>query len=686
MISEQLIRSGQAFIDGVNSDDILLSIISDSTDVKTKNYWQHVILVEVDPKREKVIAHSIAKWGSPEKKEKKVDFNVDESRATVSPVFFPTGGNPLHAQGFYGLPIYLVWERHWNDFAESSTGVSNFLEPRLKKTDSIELPPKIKEEIYCKVHETVKNYATQVKSLAVMILAIDQDNSAFTFLPTFCDEQITSSQLKPNHWICANTKIMLERIWKAKQIEGAEKGELKEGVCAFTGKRGHVISGDNKAWAWFTTTWSAPFPESFGKKDQVKRLAFSPETYKHLTVGATLFNKLTKTLDFNLNKQLFAPIDSAGGRETANRGALKKEKKIFGTAIVTPLLDSAQMDKIDKECFAFGLQQRLEEGNKGARLLLNNLLGYDDFLPDKMTGDQFRLTSFYFSGDPSRGDIHLHATIEDIVPSVLKRINEIVKDGSSWSGQFYSDAQAWLQNRMQSLPFLLVTAYGSASIWQSLSSTLHSEKLAWEPFARGVAHRCDELSHDISNNSLQLRNEAIFYAIFRRFYRLYHQEFNLERRNMRSWQELVKNFGEASVSEMEFKDVEEFGFAAGHLVKRFSNQYFNATGGKKQDRIDDNNTSGNQSQKSQGKDYLQHRVMTFGSNLTPDAVYKKALGKMRDFAFRVDTHLNSDFEKRVGIWLATYPNMRQKVRRQSDDFMAAFWAGYMLGKVRNDGE
>ena len=677
MISEQLIRSGRAFIEGVTSDEILLQIVSDSNDVKTKNYWQHVILVEISPNDETVFTHNIQRWGSLDTSKKKAVFTPEEERSVLAPVFFPAGGNPLHAQGFYGLPIYLMWEKHWNDCAESSTGVASFLKPRLEKTDDIELSFEMRDKIYHSVHEVVKSYDLETKPLAVMVLAIEQENSVFTFSPTLCNEQIGKSQLSPDHWICANTEVMLERIWKAKQTEGAEKGELEEGICAFTGERGHVVSGDNKAWSWFTTTWEAPFPEAFSKKDHVKRLAFSTETYKNLTVGATLFGKLTKNLDFNLNKQLFAPVDSAGGRETASRGQAKTT--VFGSAIVTPLLDVTQLSDEDKENFAFGLQQRLEGGSRGAKLLLKNLLGYDDFIPEEMTGDEFRLTSFYFSGDPSRADIHLHATIEDVVPSVLSRINEIVDDGFNWSSQFYSDAQAWLQQRMKSLPYLLVTAYGPASIWQNLSSTLHSEKLAWTPFVRGVAHRCNELSHDLTNNSLQLRNEAVFYVIFRRFYCMYHQEFKLERRTMRPWEELIENFGEAPISSMEFRNVEEFGFAAGHFVKRFSHQYYRATGGGKQSSTDGEAPN---EQKSQGKDYLKHRVMTFGSSLTPDAVYTKALGKMRDFAFRVDTNLNPDFEQRVGIWLATYPNMKKEIRKQPDDFMAAFWAGYMLGKAK----
>ncbi len=282
-------------------------------------------------------------------------------------------------------------------------------------------------------------------------------------------------------------------------------------------------------------------------------------------------------------------------------------------------------------------------------------------MPEELTDDRFRLTSLYFSGDPSRGDVHLHATIEDIVPSVLKSVNEVTSEVFDWSAPFYTEKQAWLHRRTRSLPYLLVTAYGPASLWQSLSAVLHADTLPWMPFVRGTAHRCAELSHNLSDNGLLLRNEAVFYATFRHFYDLHHQTFHLDRRTMRPWQDLVHNISQAPVQEIAFQDTEELGFAAGYLVRRFANQYYAAT---------------NQ------KDYLQHRVMTFGSDLKPETIYLRALGKLREYAPRVGAHLSEDFEQRVAVWLSAYPRMKQKVSKQSNEFMAAFWAGYMLGMVK----
>lgn len=432
MIAEQLIRSGQAFMQGTGSPATLLNMVSDSTDEKVKNYWQHVVIVEVDQNEGRVEVHPVRSWGSWHTPEgsKKQTFVPDRRSVSLVPVFFPSGGNQLNAQGFYGLPIYLVWDQHWQNFAATSDGVRSFLKPRLMRTSSIELSEDLQELCCRKVHELVNSHEVETKKAqAVLILALAEKGDPFKLSP-MRDEAtwIVESRLYNERWLCADTDVMLERVWEAKLREGAEKGEMERGTCAFTGKKGPVVSGDNKAWPWFTTTWKAPFPETFGDKDHVKQLALSPEAYKYLTVGANLFGKLTKQLDFNLNKQLFAPVDSARKRESEEKKRTRTEVKatILGSAVVTPLLDVANLDQEEEQLFADGMEERLKGEKRGAALLLSNLLGYEGDLPEDLTDDRFRLTSMYFSGDPSRGDIHLHATIEDIVPSVLKDRKSVV--------------------------------------------------------------------------------------------------------------------------------------------------------------------------------------------------------------------------------------------------------------------
>ena len=202
---------------------------------------------------------------------------------------------------------------------------------------------------------------------------------------------------------------------------------------------------------------------------------------------------------------------------------------------------------------------------------------------------------------------------------------------------------------------------GPGFLWQSLTRVLHSEALPWQPVVRGIAHRCHELSHNLKDNNLDLRNEAILYNSFRYFYWLYHDTFSLERRAMRPWQALVENISSTPLQDIQFQDIEELGFAAGYLVRQFSRQYYAI----------------------EGKDYLQHRVMTFGSDLIPDAIYRRALGRLPEYATRIKAGLSEDFRGRLGVWLSNYPIMKDKVKKNSDEFMAAFWAGYMLGKVES---
>jgi hypothetical protein len=73
--------------------------------------------------------------------------------------------------------------------------------------------------------------------------------------------------------------------------------------------------------------------------------------------------------------------------------------------------------------------------------------------------------------------------------------------------------------------------------------------------------------------------------------------------------------------------------------------------------------------------------MTFGSDLKPEVVYRKALGRLPEYAMRVDAHLSEDFRRRLGVWLSAYPHMKAEVTKHPDEFIAAFWAGYMLWKV-----
>ena len=133
---------------------------------------------------------------------------------------------------------------------------------------------------------------------------------------------------------------------------------------------------------------------------------------------------------------------------------------------------------------------------------------------------------------------------------------------------------------------------------------------------------------------------------------------------MRNWKELEHMLTELPAEEMTFQDPEELGFGCGHLVSLFSRQYWRAT------------KTG-----EEGKDFLKHRVMTFGSDLGPDAIWKQGLSKMEEYARRLDMYLSEDFRKRLGIVLVEYSRLRGDIAKNRDAFMAAFWAGYELARA-----
>ncbi len=70
--------------------------------------------------------------------------------------------------------------------------------------------------------------------------------------------------------------------------------------------------------------------------------------------------------------------------------------------------------------------------------------------------------------------------------------------------------------------------------------------------------------------------------------------------------------------------------------------------------------------------------MTFGSALTPDVIGYKALGRIQEFAFKLDIHLDQEFRKKISAALAEFIHHEDTVQRNRDGFLAAFWAGYGL--------
>ena len=111
---------------------------------------------------------------------------------------------------------------------------------------------------------------------------------------------------------------------------------------------------------------------------------------------------------------------------------------------------------------------------------------------------------------------------------------------------------------------------------------------------------------------------------------------------MRDWRTLLAMMSKEHLLRCGLR-MPRLGFGCGYLTGAFSRQYWAQT------------KSG-----EKGKDYLKHRVMTFGTDLTPDVLHKRGLGRMEEVARRVDMHLSEDFRIRLGIVLSEYARMEGK--------------------------
>ncbi|NLI11743.1 MAG: hypothetical protein GX425_03740 [Peptococcaceae bacterium] len=134
---------------------------------------------------------------------------------------------------------------------------------------------------------------------------------------------------------------------------------------------------------------------------------------------------------------------------------------------------------------------------------------------------------------------------------------------------------------------------------------------------------------------------------------------------MSDWRQMLDKIATTPPEKLVFDDVEELGFAAGYLANRFGRWYYYNTGGGKE-------------KKTEGKDFIKHRVMAFGSKLTPDMVWRKALSRFQEYALKLDIKLTDDFRRRAGVVESEFRRLRQKVERNRDEFLGAFWSGYML--------
>nr|WP_274380911.1 TM1802 family CRISPR-associated protein [Desulforadius tongensis] len=678
-------------LEGCTSPQTVLSQVSDVGTAAARGFLSRVFVIEIDKRgpEARIAALPVQQWGEYQAqsgRSKKQVFVQEVDRAVGAPFVIPSGGNPTRPQGRYGVPAYPAYERHVKGFIKSAGEAEKFLAGRIDRTIGLHLTDDEIKEAAVQLHKAAKTISADAKDklLGLVVLAVLEENGPYRLSSKIPRGDTSLAYLGPSvlqkdKYLAAELDIVKERFWEARLAEGAEMGEREgeEAACYFCGARGRVVSSYCKAWPWFTTTWNCPISIKLKNKDLVETTAVCPRCYSALTYGANLFNKLAKPIDNWLTKELFSPSATAVGRSISKMGT---PETIFGCAYVLPVLDNVLDDEDYCLDFVDGINSMLNNSPRGNRvdLHLQEITGFELQLPEEMSGDDYRLTIIYYSGDVSRGDIHLRATIEDVVPSVARKLKNITREignlAVDTAAELYPEVsekyRAFLKKCYTSLPYLLSTSYGAPYIWKTLSTVLHRGPISRKRFLLNLAGRMNELSRKLPDYR-ELNDEVIFYIAFSEFLDKYNRLIAVETGNggsnlMRNWRELRRMIAEGPVNELSFQNAEELGFAAGYLVRVFSRQYWHA---------------------SNGKDFIKHRVMTFGSSLTPSAIWKRALARVDEYALKLNMHISNDLRQRFAVVLMEYSRLKDDVNRDKDAFMAAFWAGYALaGDKKEPGE
>lgn len=690
MLIEELIRLGRPVLDSGLDARQLLRLITDAADERVKNFYRHVIVVELPPTGSDgdPAVLPVQNWQVEQQVAgKKPEIDVDVERTVGVPFVIPSA-NPIYAQGRY-IPVYPVWEKHFFQFRESVDGVFDFLTKRLRRTPRFSIEEASLKLIAEKLH---KAFAAQDEPkenwLGVVILARCEPEGFFTYQYSASRARIGHSQLFPGRFIRPDDRRILEGFWAAKIEEGTEKGK-REGPCSISGKGDTAISAYCKAWPWALPTWTCPVPHAGDTDRMIEGIALSEPSYRALTVGANIFHGLTCKLHRVVLPELFAPVENRD-RENAARKRKKWPAEIFGAFFLLPWHDSLLADEFNRDDFARRLLAMLDTPTPAEPLAdqyLTSVTGFDVFLPDELDRDDFRLTLVYFSrGKTSEADIHLRAYIQDVLPSTAGRLKKLVRPCREQMAELMrllspkasDERRAYLSTCYQSVPYLLTRGYGGSHLWTTLEQCLHRRPLDDRPVVAHVAARIRSVVPCWPKTRSDVGDEVIFLLVCRDFIHRYNREVadppKEDAMPMRPWQELIRAYEREPIEAMEFRSVAELGFACGLVVRRFSVWYYS----------------------TQDKDFLKHRVLTFGTDLGPKDI-QRGVTTIRSVAAKFDDlrrmvevgqlayypkeerkqHMG-DYQHRLGAVLNALNTFSGEVDKSRDEFVSGFWSGYCL--------
>lgn len=664
MLAESIIRIGRPIKNSDMSCRDRIRLLTDVSSENCKNFFRYVFLIEL---AEQGIGFQLMELGDMETKEKKETFKVDAKKNVAFPIFYPNGGNPLHAQGIYPLPCYLVYDPHIKSMGNKEEFKKEFLLPRLNSTlGYINLAAAERAALADRVAEFLAPLASDLimeeKQLGVMMI-FDQRLSVFQKQQARKEDEqflwINESPLTPGYHLHVDAEEILKRISEAKFDEAAELGQATNAVSTFSNRiADKVVSIYNKSWLWLSPTWEAPRSIYWSDDEWTKGISVDKENYTAYLYGVQFLKGIQVPISSAVLKEMFAPVTSV---EAKKMMSLDSFDSIYGIPLVLPLTDGDSRQLFTK------YRRMLKKDNEkqsDSDLHLKVLAGIDRLVP--AMEDTYRLTLLYYSGDLSRGNMHIRAVIEDVIPSVAGNIEKILGDLARRETNRIQEAFGVKEQsvyRTQSLPSLLANAYGPGYIWESLRAVFHKEPLRLERLRMATARKLNELAN--KEDRWQMVQELIFYYSFLYFLKQY-EEMVLHKQEgvniLADWDEFKILYAQGGLELSHVKNVEHLGFAAGLLLKQFSNSYYQKT----------------------GKDFVKQRVMKFGSKLTPEMVWKNGLLRCEELAQQWSMNLGSNFRPVLAQTLLGFLEKEKELITEKDTFMTAFWSGYLLYKKNGE--
>lgn len=669
LLAEAIVRIGRPIAQGDLPYKERIRWLTDVDSDSCKNYFQNVFIIELD---NDLGAFQFRRVGDLQKVGKKEEFYVNTHENVSFPVLFPNGGNPLNAQGVYPVPCYLMYDRHIKTMTDPREFAGQVLLPRMNRTVSFKhFGLEEKEELAGKVAnmlaQNAGDFISKEKQLGILLI-FDSNLPVYTMFTERkgSDPQylwIAQSQLKPDHHLYLDGEKALSGILDARLDEARSLGEEENAISTFSNQReDKVVSIYNKSWLWLSPTWEMPKSIEWKVGEWTKGIKVDKASYEAFLYGAQFLKQITVPVSSSVLKEMFAPIDSVEAKKNKTNF-----EQIYGVPMVLPLLDgdSKQIYSKYRRMLKTGAGQQ-QNANDLHLFVLAGLR--ESIVPD--SPDDYRLTILYYSGDLSRGAMHIRAVIEDVIPSVARKIQKILY-------QLKHKVLATIQEmlhfpdpdkpvyRTETLPALLGNAFGSGYIWSSLQKTLHREPLDIGRLRVSMVKKLNELAN--KEDEWAMRNEMVFYFAFLYFYNQYEQRILGRKEGVKTledWQRYVESYEQGRIGVEEMQQPEVLGFVSGLLLKQFSNSYFRKT----------------------RKDYVKHRVMRFGSKLTPTMIWHNGLQRCEELAQQWEMGLGSNFYQVLPHALLAFieADKKKQLSGQMDVFMTAFWAGYLIYRKKQE--